>query len=142
MNLHFAPPHDTGFPGAVLILGLCAAGSLVLLAAIIVLEGFVFRRMLPGARAWRDSLIANVASSLLGIPIAWYVVEPLSHPGEEWVYVFVVATWGLSVAVEGGILKLLERQLGWRKILSASVGANVLSYGLMVALLFVAVRLQ
>ena len=142
MDLHFVPPHDTGYPGAVLILGLCAAGSLVLLAAIIVLEGIVFRKMLPGARAWRDSLIANIASSLLGIPIAWYVMEPFSRPGEGWFYAFLVTTWGLSVAVEGGILKLLERPLGWRKILGASAVANVLSYGLMVALLLVAVRLS
>jgi hypothetical protein len=71
-------------------------------------------------------------------------MEPLLHPGESGgrFYVFVVATWGISVAVEGGILKLLERRLGWRKILGASAVANVLSYGLMVALLEVAVRLS
>ena len=135
MTLHIAPPHDTGYAALELLLGLCAVSSLVLLAAIIGLEGLVFRRTLPGARAWRDSLIVNIASSILGVPIAWYAVEPLLDLDDWLIYPFLVITWGLSVAVERGILKLLERHLAWRKIFVASAVANLLSYVLMMAVL-------
>lgn len=138
MTLRIAPPHDTGYPALGLFLGLCAVGALVLLAAIIGLEGLVFRRTLPGARAWRDSLIVNIASSILGVPIAWYAVEALSDLDDWMIYPFMVISWGLSVAVEGGILKLLERHLAWRKIIVASAVANLLSYVLMMAVLFLA----
>ena len=109
-----------------------------MLAVVIGLEAIVYRRMLPDAKAVRDSAIANIASTLLGIPFLWFGIGQLSDLADLFWFGFLVVTWALSVAVEAGILRLLERSIDWRKIVAASATANVLSYLLLLVALILA----
>ena len=136
MTLQSAPPLDLGIPA--IFVALCGGGALVLLAVVIGLEAIVYRRMLPDAKAVRDSAIANIASTLLGIPFLWFGIGQLSDLADLFWFGFLVVTWALSVAVEAGILRLLERSIDWRKIVAASATANVLSYLLLLVALILA----
>jgi len=137
MTLLLAPPVDLGWP---MLLPICGAGALVLLVIIIAVEAIVLRRMLPGGRALRDSVLINLASTILGIPLTvLWVNLPLEQSG-GWTYAVLAALWALTVGIELLVLRWLERAPSWRKLAGALALANLVSY-LLLAAVFVGLGL-
>jgi hypothetical protein len=130
-----APPLDLGIP--LLGFAFLGASAVVLLVVVIVLEALIYRWMIPGGRSFRDSLLVNVASTILGVPFLW-VAFP-SDPNQGQLYAALAATWVLTVGIEAVFLRLVRRQTGWGRLIKVSVVANVVSYlllaGIMIAIM-------
>jgi len=126
----FAPPVDLGIP----LLGFAFLGAttIVLLAVVILLEALIYRRVIPGGHSFRDSLVVNIASAALGIPFLWTAFP--SDPGPQ-LYAVLVATWLLSVGIEGVLLRLLRRRTSWGRLFAASGVANLVSYVVLAAVM-------
>ncbi len=122
---------------AVLLLGLL---GILGLAAIVILEGLVLRRLQWGGlrRALLDSLLMNTASTVVGILILWaggdFALAPESLREAA---VRLPLTWALSVIVEGTTLVSFRRK-PVREVIRPVLLANLASYALIVVLLAVA----
>lgn len=129
----FSPPGDLGLSA---FAGVCGVGVVLLLALVIGLEAILFRVLMPGSKALRDSALVNLASTVLGIPLLGVWANAPAGQAGNWSYLVLLATWGLSVAIEALLLRLLEKGIGWRRIVATSMAANAVSYLLLVAALF------
>jgi|GEM_PF-1010051 hypothetical protein len=129
--------------GPVFLLAGVFVGALVLLG-IGVLEGVVLWRLSWGTfwRSLRDSILANIASGIVGVVISvlggnrWEQCGYDPRAGGRWCevlvtpWVLVVGAWLLSVLIEGGVLMLLSKHPP-RQIWIAALLINVASYVLL-----------
>jgi hypothetical protein len=132
-----APPTDLGIP--LLGFAFIGAGALVVLVVVIVLEAIVFRWMMPGGHSVRDSLIVNLVSSAIGVPVFIKVTPDESSPS---MYALWAATWVLTVLIEAILLRLLRRQVRWTRVFLAAFVANVVSYALLIGTFAALLQLQ
>jgi zinc transporter ZupT len=122
--------HDFIIPSFVPYLGIPITLGLFILVSLI--EAPILRRMIPNSRAWKDSFLMNIVSTLLGwVPSLLIFVYKSPHPikntnlnGE----ICFLGGWIVSVLSEGFVLKILERQSSSKRIFFASILANSLSY--------------
>jgi hypothetical protein len=111
---------------------------------IILLEASLLRRLLPGIRAFLFSFVINTITFLLGAGAAAFTAflldelrfEPLQRlyygvPDEALAILVVFGTFGLTVLIEGGILKILASEVPFTRVLRASVIINIASYVLL-----------
>jgi hypothetical protein len=118
---------------------------LILCMAMVLGEGglfYLFKRK-PLWRAFRDSLIVNTLSILLGFGlgvIPFFQGNPDSPiPDIVTPLLFLMAAWGLSVVAEGGSLTFLDRTTGcsaWSVALLANTLSGIVIFGLAVVLVF------
>jgi hypothetical protein len=150
-----SPVPDVGWAFGVLLLG---AGALVVFAPLTILgEAAVLRWLLPQGRSLRNSLIANLASGLLGFgglalggtsffSLSEFLAERTggdyySAPGvalAAFLLCILSMFWLVSVIVEGVVLMVLERDRPVRRVWLASLAANAGSYVAILIVLFVA----
>jgi hypothetical protein len=131
------PLPDVEMGLAVLLLGFL---GLLGLAGIVLLEGLVLRRLRWGGLrgAMLDSLLMNIASTVVGILLLWAGGDIAFAPGSlREAAVRLPLSWALSVIVEGGTLIAFRRKAA-REVIRPVLLANLASYALVVALLAVA----
>jgi hypothetical protein len=151
--VNLVPIPDVGWAFSVLFLGV---GALVVLAPLTVLgEAAVLRWLLPGGRPLRNSLLANLASGMLGygglalggpsfFNLGDFVTQRtggdyFSAPDialAAYLLIFMAIFWLVSVAVEGVALMVLDRDRPVRRVWLASLVANVCSYAVILIALF------
>jgi hypothetical protein len=136
---------DVAAGPAILIFGVVVGGTLLL--AIVLIEAIVLWLLKWGSlwRSLRDSLIVNVASALvggvmyvLGTPRDIYTGYDPARGGRIYEQLppsippllAGLLAWGLSVAIEGGLLFLLARRPAYQIWTSALV-INIVSYALL-----------
>jgi hypothetical protein len=103
----------------------------VVLIPIICVEAAVMAwlKLLPFGRALRDSAIANIASTIVGIIMLFNGM--FARPGPtDWLIL-----WALSVVVEGAVLALLNTQLR-RTLWIPTIVMNIASYLILAGLIF------
>ena len=126
--MHFSVLADVG--GPILFAGFGIVAYLVLF----LLESIVLR-LLKWGTFWRSllaSLLMNLPSTLVGFCLLWLFGAWRLRGLEVWFV--VLATWALSVAIEGVVLVLLKRD-GGRENWTASLVANTASYLLLLGAL-------
>jgi len=124
--MSFSVLADTG--GPILFAGFGIVAYLV----IFLFESIVLRLLKWGA-FWRSllaSLLMNLPSTLAGFGLLWLFGPSSLNRLGIWL---VLATWALSVAIEGGVLVLVNRD-GGRQNWTASLVANTASYLLLLAI--------
>lgn len=134
MNL--IPPVDV-VSGAV-ILGTVVAG-LIISMVIVVVEG-VALRLLRWAGLWRslaDSVIANVASAVLGVAGAILMPAVLSAIVEATALPLLVGSFLVSTVIEAGVISLIRRR-PLREAIGPFAVANAASHVLILALILTA----
>ena len=113
---------------------LFAGFGIVAYLALFLIESIVLR-LLKWGTFWRSllaSLLMNIPSTLVGFCLLWLFGAWRSQGLEVWFV--VLATWALSVAIEGGVLVLMNRD-GGRQNWMASLVANTASYLLLLSML-------
>ena len=125
-------PADTA--GPMLFVALFGFVGLILLPTVFVIEAIVLLAMKWGT-FWRcllDSVLANLASSLVGaVGLCGLVAGVEPDNTAAWIATLVVAC-GISIVIEGAVLNLLKRhppQQAWR----AALLTNGVSYVLLLA---------
>src|SRR5262245_64929139 len=110
---------------AILLAGLVLGGSSLLF--VIVVEAVVLRLLRWGTfwRSLRDSLIANVASALVGLLLG-YMGLAIGSKALSPIWL-LTAAFALSVVIEAGVLKLLAADTR-RKIWITALVMNLASY--------------
>jgi len=134
MNL--IPPADV-ISGAV-ILATVVAG-LILSMIIVAVEG-VALRLLRWAGLWRslaDSVIANVASAVVGLAGAILVPALLSAIVKATVVPLLVGSFLVSTVIEAGVIALIRRR-PLREAVGPFAAANAASHVLILALILTA----
>jgi hypothetical protein len=114
---------------------LFAGFGIVAYLVIFLIESIVLRLLKWGTfrRSLLVSLLMNLPSTLVGFLLIWLAGFSRLNRLGGWL---VLPTWALSVAIEGGVLVLMNRE-GGRQNWTASLAANTASY----VLLFVMLRL-
>jgi len=129
--MHFAPAFDLAIWPIFLAFGLLVL--CLIFPAIIIVEAVVLR-LLKWDTSWRvllDSAIINIVSGVFGILIpggAALITENLTG-----IIVGLVASWLVSIVIEGGILLLIakirkQEPLPTRQAWVGSAVANTVSY--------------
>jgi hypothetical protein len=135
-------------------------GSLVLVVwgiPAILVEAILLRILLPGARAFRDSLVMNVISTVVGLVVGVpiQVLYPLlgdllsldyyyGNPTLLSVFwlAFAFITWGMSVLIEGALLRRwLEPDAPAGRLWRAVVIVNAVTYAVPFALLWMFIKM-
>lgn len=120
------------FMGIALCLGLFLALGLVLVIALV--EALVLWGLFdwkPLFRTWRYAFWANLVSAVAGVPLSLVMQE------------MMLTWWGLaicavlSVAIESGVLWLLNRKAAPKRLLLGCAAANAASYVLIALILLV-----
>jgi hypothetical protein len=100
--------------------------AVLMLIPVVIIEALLLHWLLPSCHAWRDSLLMNLASTLLGwLPFLWPSMKAGLLPNRT---AWLLAGWAISTIVEGILVKLLERKIAAQKIALASLCANTASY--------------
>ena len=134
--MNIIPPADV-ISGAV-ILGTVVAG-LIISMVIVVVEG-VALRLLRWAGLWRslaDSVIANVASAVVGLAAAILVPAFLAAIAEATALPLLLGSFLLSTVIEAGAIALIRRR-PLREALGPFAAANAASHVLILALILTA----
>jgi len=103
---------------------------------IILLEATLLRRLMPGTRAFRNAIVMNITTFLMGAGVGPLLEEPINFFADilpEWswipaVLLAILAGIGLTVLLEGGILKFLEPKLPPSRVWRTASIANIASY--------------
>jgi hypothetical protein len=120
------------FIGIAFCLGLFLALALVLVVALVealVLWGLFGWETL--FRTWRQTFWANLVSAAAGVPLSLVMQE------------MMLTWWGLaicavlSVAIESGVLWLLNRKVALKRLLLGCAAANLASYILIALMLLI-----
>jgi hypothetical protein len=106
------------------------------LPIIILLEATLLRRMIPGTRAFRNAIVMNITTFLMGAGVGLLLEEPINFIADilpEWswipaVLLAILVGMGLTVLLEGGILKLLEPNFPPSRIWRTALVVNIASY--------------
>ena len=106
------------------------------LPIIILLEATLLRRQLPGTRAFRNAIVMNITTFLMGAGVGLLLEEPINFLADilpEWswipaVLLAILAGIGLTVLLEGGILKFLEPKFPPSRIWRTALTVNIASY--------------
>jgi hypothetical protein len=109
------------------------------LPIIILLEATLLRRQLPGTKAFRDAIVMNITTFVMGAGIGLLLEEPINFLADilpEWSWVpavilAILAAMGLTVLLEGGILKFLEPNFPSSRIWKTSLVVNIASYAVL-----------
>ncbi len=127
-GLFLSPLPDLGAGVIMALLGLAIGGAVLLFLGIAFLEGVILMYMdWPSIlTALLDSFLANLATTILGVLVWWFTSsvfydDIFLSPG-MW---FVM--WGVSMAIEGGLLQLIRRQPA-QKTWTAAFIMNIVSY--------------
>jgi hypothetical protein len=104
---------------------------------------FYFFKRKPFRRAFRDSLVVNSVSIVLGFGLSFlpfFQGNPDSPiPDVITPLLFIIAAWVLSVVAEGGLLALLDQgaeQFAWGAALIANTLSSIVFFGLAVVFVF------
>jgi hypothetical protein len=91
-------------------------------AIIILLEAILLRRLFPGINAFRDSVIMNITTYVLGAIFTFVFYDPLDS------FLYDLSEWGMF---ESGTLKLLETKMPFPQILRAATIINLASQAML-----------
>jgi hypothetical protein len=103
---------------------------------LLLLEAILLRRLIPGIKALRDSIIMNITTIVLGGILTFVFYDPIDsflyEQSEFGVFFFLILTaLVLSIFVESGILKVIEAKSSFTQIVGAATIANLASYAVL-----------
>jgi ABC-type nickel/cobalt efflux system permease component RcnA len=116
-----SPQLDVAGPGLLAVLGVGIGLAIVLLVVVVLVEAAVLRlvRWATFPRSVLASLLMNIASLVVGL---FFISLSFIHP-----VIWLLLAFALSVAIEGGVLVLMDRPHAGRG-LGAALIANVVTY--------------
>jgi hypothetical protein len=118
--------------------------GLMLTVAIAALEAPILARIVGGPRPWLVSLAANLFSAAAGFGVVlWVALRDVTGAPPLWRVspsagdaLFFAVMFGLSVVIEWVVVYLCWRKRGARRVTLGVLAANVVSYALLVPIMY------
>jgi hypothetical protein len=129
-KLLLSPLFDAGGPLLLIFFGIALLSLVIISIFIIIVEALLLQqRFHYGSFAYSivTSLLMNVTSTIVGFCLVFLLGDMSIEGFGGYSFIFFLS-WLLTVASEGGVLFLMNRQLPARKIWQMSVVVNLVTY--------------